>query len=248
MIYRSRLALGAGLAVTAAVVLTGCGNPNGLAAGEPAPSVAVQPSPAAVWPSWSGASPESPGADTTAHQPPPEPLPAALKVPEGGLGKLKVRDLLRADSRMRPYADRPLIHEPGRSGIRPPKLVDLTGDGADELLVAVDTESGSTVLSGYREQNGRVVPILYARGKRVAIETVGADLVLRSPCANGAEQAVRYRWDGSRMVTMSDTKTYTKPDDAPSSPAPKPTRTSAPSGTSAPARTSAPPSGPAVDD
>ncbi|MDG4864989.1 hypothetical protein P8605_43260 [Streptomyces sp. T-3] len=210
MIPRCRLFLGAAAAALAAAALAGCGTTqNGLASGAPAPSVSVQPTPEAVWPSWSGSSSKSPAADTTEHQPPPQPL-KNLDVPSGGLGQLQARDVLRADPRMKQYADRPHITKPGRAGIRPAKLEDLTGDGTADLLLAVDTESGRTALAAYTERNGKVYPILFATGKRVTIETVGSDLVLRSPCADGGEQAVRYHWDGARMTTASDTKTYRK--------------------------------------
>ncbi|MDQ8701093.1 hypothetical protein RCO28_01125 [Streptomyces sp. LHD-70] len=210
MISRSRLLPGAAVAVAAAVLgLTGCGAPGGLARGEAAPSVAVQPSPEAVWPSWAGRSPKSPAADTTEHEPPPRPLDG-VRVPAGGLGQMSVRDILAADPRVKQYADRELIHGPGRAGVRPPSLSDLTGDGRPELLVAIDTESGSTVVTAYRDLRGEVAPILLARGKRVAVERLGTDLVLRQPCADGGEQAIRYRWDGERMSTASDTKTYAK--------------------------------------
>ncbi|WHM38859.1 hypothetical protein [Streptomyces sp. BPTC-684] len=60
----------------------------------------------------------------------------------------------------------------------------------------------------YTARDGKVVPVLYTVGKRLAVETVGTDLVVRSAADDGAEQAVRYRWDGARLESVSDIKTY----------------------------------------
>ncbi|MEI5100476.1 hypothetical protein RB200_20520 [Streptomyces sp. PmtG] len=211
MILRLRPLLGLPLAALAVVVLSACGGGGGLDAGEPAPPVSAQPSPKALWPAWSGSSPSAPGADTSERQPPPEPLGGLGPLGPGGLAKVDVRDLLRADPRLRTLADRPTIKEPGRSGIRPPTLTDLTGDGRPELLVAIDLESGRSALVVYREHGGKVYPVLFTAGRRLSIELLGADLLVRSPCADGGEQAVRYHWDGTRMSTVTDTKNYKKP-------------------------------------
>lgn len=123
---------------------------------------------------------------------------------------MPVRDVLRADPQMKQQAKRADITKPGRAGIRPARLADLTGDGTTELLVAVDTETGRTILAAYTERDGKVYPILLTTAQRATIETVGNDLVMRSPSADGGEKAVRYHWDGARMMTVSDTTTYRK--------------------------------------
>ncbi|MEU6764719.1 hypothetical protein ABZ916_19565 [Streptomyces sp. NPDC046853] len=221
--HRRLLRRAALLTVTAAVVLAGCGSLDGLGAGEPAPSVSVQPHPDALWPAWSGTSSDTPGADTATHQPPPEPLEGLPKLGKGGLGAADFREILRADPRMKPLADRGEIDRPGKAGLRPPLLTDLTGDGRPELLVAADTESGRSVLAVYREHEGRVYPILLTAGKRVSVATIGPDLLVRSPCADGGEQAVRYHWDGVRLSTVSDIKSYKKTPDTVGNPTAEPT-------------------------
>ncbi|MFG2646841.1 hypothetical protein [Streptomyces sp. NPDC048436] len=225
------------LAAVAAVVLAGCGSVDGLGAGEPAPSVSVQPRPEPLWPAWSSTSSKAPGAETATHQPPPEALEGLPKLGEDGLRAVDFRKVLRADPRMKPLADHGGIDRPGHPGLRPPLLVDLTGDGQPELLVAADTESGRSVLSVYKERDGHVYPILFTAGKRVSIETLGPDLLVRSSCADGGQQAVRFHWDGVRMSTVSDTKNYKNhkktpdedPDpDADHSPTPTPSATGGP--------------------
>ncbi|MER5300011.1 hypothetical protein ABT039_11210 [Streptomyces lasiicapitis] len=203
------LLLGAPLAALATAVLCACGGADGLSSGDPAPPVSVQPRPEPLWSAWSGSSPSSPGADPTAKQPPPEPLDG-FELGPGGLAKADVKELLRADTRLRTLADRPMIKKPGRPGIRPPVLTDLTGDGRRELLVAIDVESGRSVLAVYSEKRGKVYPVLVTAGRRLGVETLGPDLLVRSPCADGGEQAVRYHWDGTRMSTVSDVKSYPK--------------------------------------
>ncbi|GGR75153.1 hypothetical protein GCM10010252_11960 [Streptomyces aureoverticillatus] len=204
------LLLGAPLAALATAVLCACGAADGLSTGEKAPPVSVQPRPEPLWSAWSGSSPSAPGADTASKQPPPEPLEGFEPGP-GGLAKADVRELLRADTRLRTLADRPMIKKPGQPGIRPPVLTDLTGDGRREMLVAIDVESGRSVLAVYYEKRGKVHPILFTAGRRLVVETLGTDLLVRSPCADGGEQAVRFHWDGTRMSTVSDVKSYQKP-------------------------------------
>lgn len=211
MNLRFRLLLGVPLAALAAAVLCACGAADGLSTGEAAPPVSVQPRPEPLWSAWSGASPSAPGADPTSRQPPPEPLEGLGDLGPGGLARVDVRDLLRADTRLRTLADRPMIKKPGRPGIRPPVHTDLTGDGRPEALVAIDVESGRSVLAVYHEKDGKVLPILFTAGRRLVVETLGTDLLVRSPCADGGEQAVRFHWDGTRMSTVSDVKSYQKP-------------------------------------
>lgn len=207
------------IAALAAALLAGCGDRNGLDAGTPAPAVSEQPHPEAVWPAWSESLPKAPG-DRAAGQEPPAAL-KGLSVPEDGFAKTAVRDVLRADPDMRGYARLRDISGPGRSGIRPPRLVDLTGDGRPELVVAVDTPSGRTVVAVYTARDGKAYRILKSGGQRPCIETVGSDLLLRTP-KEGGENAVRYHWNGVQLAALSDTTTYPRNQSAsPSSPHPR---------------------------
>ncbi|MFD9908589.1 hypothetical protein [Streptomyces sp. NPDC059063] len=227
MNLRLRLLLGVPSAVLAVVVLCACGaSTDGLGPGEPAPPVSVQPSPEPLWRAWSGASPSDPGAETATRQPPPEPL-KGIELGTGGLAKADVRELLRADPRLRSFADRPMIERPGRPGIRPPMLTDLSGDGKPELVVGIDLESGRSALVVYVARHDKVYPVLVTAGRRISVDVIGTDLLVRSPCPDGGEQAVRYHWDGTRMSTVSDNKTYPKHTGGP---APEPSGT--PSGSS----------------
>ncbi|MFJ2769716.1 hypothetical protein [Streptomyces sp. NPDC087300] len=229
-ILRRRLALcAAPLAVLAVFALSGCERTNGLGAGTPAPSVSVQPRPESVWPAWASTSSEAPGADAATREPPPRALKGLPKVGSGGLAEMDVRAILRADPRTRPLADREMIDRPGQAGLRPPMFTDLTGDKKPELLVAADTESGRSVVVAYTERGGKVYPILFTSGRSMSVETIGPDLLVRTPCADGGEQAVRFHWDGARMSTLSDVKNYKKPVEPKETGEPKTSRPPTPS-------------------
>ncbi|MEU4925616.1 hypothetical protein AB0G54_03760 [Streptomyces yokosukanensis] len=228
-----RLLLPGCAVLVAAGAATGCAATDGLAAGEPAPSVSVQPRPESVWPAWTRGSDSAPGAEASTHQPPPEPLKGLPRIGTDAVKDLRdldVRTVLRADPRTRPYADQPVTDRPGPAGLRPPRYADLSGDGQPELLVAADTESGRTLLAVFAARAGRVYTVLLTGGRQVAVETLGQDLVLRSLCTDGAQQAVRFHWDGVRMITVSDEKKYGS---AATQPMPSPTHSkSGKSGTS----------------
>ncbi|MFJ5259599.1 hypothetical protein ACIQAC_03845 [Streptomyces sp. NPDC088387] len=206
---RSRRSLAVlGAVLVGAGTVAGCAGTDGLGPGERAPDVSVQPTPEAVWRAWAGSATAPPGAGTSAARTPPEALTGLPEVRDGRLGTLDVRAVLRADPRMRQLADRPEITGPGLPGLRPARYLDLTGDGRPELIVAVDTEGGRTVLGVYTAHDGRVYDVLVTGGRQLAVETLGTDLLLRSRGADGAEQAVRYHWDGVRLSTVSDEKKY----------------------------------------
>ncbi|MER5882366.1 hypothetical protein ABT160_00895 [Streptomyces sp. NPDC001941] len=213
MTHRSRFALWT-LTTLATVVgvllLSGCGAPTGLGAGELAERVSPQPRPESLWPAWSSLAPDQPGADAAARQAPPKPLAAAPRVPRGGLAAMDVRTIVRADPRLKTICQRGLITGPGKAGVRPPLLRDLTGDGERELIVAADLESGRTALVVYTARDGKVVPVLYTAGRHLSAEVVGTDLVVRTAVGDGAEQAVRYHWNGRRLAARGDDKKFPK--------------------------------------
>ncbi|WP_438294006.1 hypothetical protein [Streptomyces sp. HUAS TT7] len=195
----------------AAVVLalSGCGSRSGLVEGGQASAVALQPRPQELWPAWYESETRRDGVMASGRGEPPVPLPASLKVPKEGLRGMDPMAILKADPRAKSLVRLPMIDRPGRPGIRPPVLHDLTGqDGSTELIVAADLETRRTVVIVYTVRDGRVVPVLYTVGTRLAVEAVGTDLVTRGAADDGAEQAVRYRWDGARLSPVSDIKTY----------------------------------------
>ncbi|MFE9117841.1 hypothetical protein [Streptomyces sp. NPDC007172] len=200
----------AALGVAAVVfALSGCGERSGLVEGDRASPVALQPGPQKLWPAWYESESRREGVRASGRGEPPVPLADAPKVPADGLRGLDPAAVLKADPRARSLIRLPLIHSPGRPGIRPPVFHDLTGDGGPpEMIVAADLESRRTAVIVYSVRDGRIVPILYTVGSRLAVEAVGTDLVTRGAADDGAEQVVRYRWDGVRLTPIRDEKTY----------------------------------------
>ncbi|MBB6434037.1 hypothetical protein [Streptomyces candidus] len=227
---RARVAAPAAAASLCAV-LAACGAPSGLGRSEPAPAASAQPVPEKLWSDWSpeSSSPSDAGTDPEL-QPAPEPLSGAPAVPAGGFSALDQVTVLRADPRMKALTQDGVRREPGAPGIRPAELRDLTGDGRNELISAVDLESGRVVVAVYTQRGSQIVPILHTSGVRPVIEAVGVDLVVRGSATDGGEQSVRYRWDGNRMITVSEVRSFrtdngsTAPDTRPEpdTPAPAP--------------------------
>ncbi|WP_424213883.1 hypothetical protein ACN20G_18380 [Streptomyces sp. BI20] len=233
--------LAAGLLGTG--VVTGCSRPGGLAAGEKVDPVSPQPHPSSLWPRWTEEGPDAPGAEVGTRQPPPRPLKDGPTVPSTGLRGVDPDDVVIADWQLRRYGfppknpkapkepgkgkgatagekpARPVwITRPGLPGLRPPVYADLTGDGRQELLLAADTETGRSALSVYTEIDHKVVPILFFLGRRMEVEAMGEDLLIRTEADAGAEQVVRYRWDGERMTAVRDDKRYATELPAPTDP------------------------------
>ncbi|MFJ9340635.1 hypothetical protein ACIRP0_15250 [Streptomyces sp. NPDC101733] len=81
-----------------------------------------------------------------------------------------------------------------------------------------------------------IVPVLYLLGRRMAAEALDQDLLIRTAVDEGAEEAVRFHWDGWRMTAVSSERRWNRslpdpdPDPRPSAPAqsPGPAATAAP--------------------
>ncbi|MCP3755902.1 hypothetical protein [Streptomyces sp. TBY4] len=204
--------------------LGGCAAPGGLGPGEVAPPVSSQPQPKPLWPTWTD-SPSSGGTPVAGRVPPPKPLEGAPPVGPEGIEKIDVMAVLRADKGMKRFGDGKTIEEPGKAGVRPARFADLTGDGKPELIVAVDTPTGRSVLSVYTAVGRTVVPILSTSGRRLRAETVGTDLLVRTTDDDGSAHDIRFHWDGQRMSVLSDEHKFGNAIPAPGSgtcPAPPP--------------------------
>ncbi|MFF1411939.1 hypothetical protein ACFVX6_19525 [Streptomyces sp. NPDC058289] len=210
--------------------LGGCGAPGGLGPGEVAQPVISQPRPKPLWPSWTE-SPSSGGTAVAGRVPPPQPLAGAPAVGAEGIEKVDVMAVVRADKAMKRFGDGKKIEGPGKAGVRPARFADLTGDGKPELIVAADTETGRSVLSVYTAAGGKIVPILFTSGRRMHVETVGTDLLVRTTDDDGSAHDIRYHWDGQRLSVLSDEHKFGNAISAPGSgtcPAPLPSGSETP--------------------
>ncbi|MEU8459845.1 hypothetical protein [Streptomyces sp. NPDC029003] len=73
-------------------------------------------------------------------------------------------------------------------------LLDVTGDGKKELLIAADTGTGRTVLSVYTAEGTRIVPVLFTIGRETIAfgqaQVIGAVVTLSNPVPSGAAASV----------------------------------------------------------
>lgn len=207
---RHRAAIWTATVVGAACML-GCGAPGGLGVGEPAPDVSSPPQPKPLWPSWADAHRQGEAVADNASKAPAV-LAGAPEIPrEGSLREVDPLDIVCADPTVKHLAKLGWIEKPGKSGLRPPVFMDVTGNGMPELIVAADLPTGRSAVAVYAARDGKVVPILYGSGRRLSVEAAGADLILKGAASDGAEQTIRYRWDGRLMAAVSDVKAYPHP-------------------------------------
>lgn len=192
-----RAAAGATGTVCAAAVLAGCGvTGGGVVDGGVAPSLTAPTSSSPLWPD------HKPPAGAEESQPEkPYPPVDGVSVPPGGLRKVPHEELLLRDRAM-PSAVRSAPKScPGvRCGMRDPVYRDLTGDRAEELILAVDDPATATTFVVVYRATGRTVrPILLSYGQLGTMgETFGRELVLTSSTGSSS-YTTRYRWNGTAM-------------------------------------------------
>ena len=89
--------------------------------------------------------------------------------------------------------------------VRPPVLHDLTGDGKDELITAVDVDGRVSELRVYTVQGGRVTRVLARRAVLEGVEVAAGHLAVREPTSNPAYVSVSdYVWDGKGAMALDD--------------------------------------------
>ncbi|MFJ3217831.1 hypothetical protein ACIPLC_18160 [Kitasatospora sp. NPDC086801] len=188
--------------VALAALVIGRATPGGLqdhgAAQPVAPPLVAQP----LWPGVAASPSPSPPATGagTATQAPPQPVPD-VTVPGRDLRTVDVRTVLAKDPAVGPEERRALDSCPGCE-VRSPEFRDLTGDGRDDLVVAVATP-GPVVLHVYALADDRLLPILRVEVmKGFSASTVGSDLWLYEPTAAFVQTSSHYQWDGVRLSLL----------------------------------------------
>ncbi|MFI1396104.1 hypothetical protein [Streptomyces sp. NPDC020681] len=221
---RPFLAAFVGCAATAGLAtgLTGCAADTGARDGGAAPRLSPPVSSSPLWPEYTP--PVEPDRETTT----PFRRYANVKgieAPAGGLKQLPVKQLLEHDPNVPELVRTVLLDCPGTDcGLRAPVHRDLTGDGKDELVVAVDDQvAGLTLIQVYRAFGTAVRPILISwSGLGATGETFGHDLVLTSTGKDG-RFTTRYRWNGTELTAAAPQDPVTpEPSESPS-PAPRTT-------------------------
>ncbi|MGI5404566.1 hypothetical protein ACQEVG_34945 [Streptomyces sp. CA-135486] len=195
--HRRRTLITALAACAAVVGLGGCAAEAGARDGGPAPTLSPPTSASPLWPEYA---------------PPPTPTPTGpdrpylsikgVEVPAAGLKRIAVKELLEKDPNVPPLVQAAMENCPGPDcGLRRPVYRDLTGDGQDELVVALDAqEAGLTLIQVYGAFGTAVRPVLISWGPLgLTGETFGRDLVLTST-GNDGRFTTRYRWDGNVLT------------------------------------------------
>ncbi|MFH8365870.1 hypothetical protein [Streptomyces sp. NPDC018031] len=197
----ARRAVAVATALVSTAVLAGCAGQGGVRDDGVAPRLTP---PASALPLWPGYTPA--GERPTAV---PSALPflpvKEVSVPAGGLRDVSPLTLLERDPNM-PEVLRLLVAEdcPGaRCAVRKPVYRDLTGDGREELIAAVDERAVQmTMVHVYRAVGKTIQPVLVHRGQLgLTGETLGRDLVLSATGQDG-QVTSRYRWNGERMALV----------------------------------------------
>ncbi|MEU0525935.1 hypothetical protein [Streptomyces niveus] len=208
----------AALAAAAALAgAAGCAAETGARDGGPAPELSPPVRSAPLWPDYAPPVPPTDGKADLAFEPY---LPVRdVSVPAGGLKDVPVRKLLAKDPNVPEFVHVALRNCPGAEcGLRDAVYRDLTADGRDELVVALDEpSSGLTLIQVYRASGDTVRPVLINWGPEgLTGETFGTDLILTSTGQNG-RVTTRYRWNGEVMTVENPWKSS---DDATGAPDP----------------------------
>ncbi|MFJ9341485.1 hypothetical protein ACIRP0_19600 [Streptomyces sp. NPDC101733] len=201
------------LAVVLAGGATGCADVEGLSSEG---DLGTARAPQSLWKSYH---PRPPAPDQQTGAPV---VPGVAKVSGGSMRGVDALAVVRADVKAATAADGgtgrlvdprsvqrlALCTETGDGGadcpVRPPVLHDLTGDGKEELITALDVDDRVTELRVYAaRKDGSVVRILSRRGVLEAVEVAAEHLAVREPTSNPRYISVSdYVWD-PKAGTMS---------------------------------------------
>jgi hypothetical protein len=183
-----------GPAVVAVVALAGCAGAGGLHDAGPTAAPSAQPSAvaSALWPAADVVASPSPSPTPQAAA---QPLPG-IDVPGDDIRAVDPRTVLEKDPAVSGDERRALG---GCQGCKlyPAQYRDLTGDGRDELLIAVQSDDQRGSLHVYQLRGHGVLPLLalpVQTGFRA--DTVGHDLEVTEPA--GDDTRTVFRWNAQR--------------------------------------------------
>ncbi|MFI0716699.1 hypothetical protein ACH4SK_40250 [Streptomyces inhibens] len=180
--------------------LAGCASDTGARDAGAAPSLAAPTSASPLWPDYKPPVPSiAPSPTVNRYH-----RVDGVSVPAGGLKDVSVKSLLEKDPNLPGLIRAAMSGCPGRGcTLRKPVYRDLTGDGRDELVVAVDEPlSRLTLLRVYWASGRTVRPVLIYWGQLgLTGKTFGRDLVITAIGDDGLI-TTRYRWNGQLMAAV----------------------------------------------
>ncbi|MEU8828774.1 hypothetical protein [Streptomyces sp. NPDC048636] len=214
---RARLARGVLCVLVAGGVAAGvanCAPPAGPRDGGPAPRLSAPTSASPLWPDDTPA-PGRPdkAAPTYARYLPLE----KVRVPKAGVTALSAKNLLMLDPNVTSFVQMSVKPCPkSYCPLREPEYRDLTGDGRDEMVVAVDLPKFDRTLLEIYAVSGRTVrPILIFWGPLgLGGDTYGRDLLITATSATG-RYTTRFHWNGEVMAAVTPDGTTSPPEGLP---------------------------------
>lgn len=204
-----RRAATAALAVTGAALLAGCGTGGELRSAGRAPEAI---GPARLWPELppASAAPYDYGEGETARIP-------GITVPGGDVHRLNPVTVVQAGLAARPDRSSGADDLPAEAVRRikacrtaprscpvlRPYYRDLTGDGKDEMVLAIRLTGRQLSVRVYMPESGGLTRIMSTSDAVISVELAGRDLIMRAPSAiTGYEYRTAWSWDGSQRAML----------------------------------------------
>ncbi|SDK52593.1 hypothetical protein [Streptomyces indicus] len=142
----------------------------------------------------------------------PTAVPGLPEIASGDMGQAVALDVVKADVAedlrkdggsarlVNPIAAKKLAACKGKDcAVREPVLHDLTGDGKDELITAVDIDGRFSELRVYTVKDRKVIRVLSRRAVLEGVEVAAGHLAVREPTSNPTYVSVSdYVWDDER--------------------------------------------------
>ncbi|WP_351223711.1 hypothetical protein [Streptomyces sp. NPDC002133] len=217
-------------ALSGVLLLAGCGGGAGQLESAGATPTAVGP--VELWPELPpiSAPPVDYGESDTTRVP-------GIRVPEGDVRSLDPIAVVQAEVAAHPeevtgaeglYPEtagqiRACTSKPGTCPVLRPYYRDLTGDGKDELVVAITMPEQRTAIRAYMPENGGLTRIMSDSDAVVRVDVAGKDLIIRAVSAGipGYEYRTVWSWDARQraMLPARDEIIRIKPS-APATPTP----------------------------
>ncbi|MEU1346022.1 hypothetical protein ABZ438_01030 [Streptomyces sp. NPDC005786] len=204
-----RRAAAAVAALTGAVLLAGCGTGGELKSAGPAPAAI---GPARLWPELppASAAPYDYGEGETAHIP-------GITVPGGDVRRLDPVAVVQAGLNARPDRSsgtdalpagavrqiKACRTAPASCPVLKPYYRDLTGDGRDEMVLAVRLPGRQLSVRVYMPEPSGLTRIMSTSDAVISVELAGRDLIMRAPSAiTGYEYRTAWSWDDRQRAML----------------------------------------------
>lgn len=204
-----RRATAAVAALTGVALLAGCGTGGELKSAGPAPAAI---GPARLWPELppASAAPYDYGEGETAHIP-------GITVPGGDVRRLDPVAVVQAGLNARPDRSsgtdalpdgtvrqiKACRTTPASCPVLKPYYRDLTGDGRDEMVLAIRLADRQLSVRVYMPEPSGLTRIMSTSDAVISVELAGRDLIMRAPSAiTGYEYRTAWSWDDRQRAML----------------------------------------------